>query len=145
MEERLFGSVEVGDNFSEKIQPTGETVDIFFELTNPDAPKGSGRFSDAAFARSEGLAKPIVPGNMSLGLLSRLVTTWMGSTGQLKVLDVSYRRPVLHDDELDAVCLVTQTTPNENGGTVELDVYLENARGERPLQGTATVILPAGS
>lgn len=142
MEIRIFTSVEVGEVFTEQYQPNGEDVDNFFALTNPDAPRGSGRFADEAFAKSEGLAKPIIPGSLSIGLLSRLVTTWMGPTGNIRKLDVSYRRPVLHDDEIDAVCLVTHISPEADGGVVELDIYLENRRGERPLQGTATVILP---
>lgn len=143
MEVRIFSTVEVGDVFTDQYQPTGEHVATFFELTSAGTPRGQGgRFGDEAFARSEGLAKPIIPGTLSLGLMSRLVTTWMGSTGLVRKLDVSYRRPVQHDDELDAVCLVTEVKPEGEGGLVELDIYLENRRGERPLQGTATVLLP---
>ena len=46
MEVRHFSTVEVGDVFTDQYQPTGEHVDTFFELTNPGAPRGSGRFAD---------------------------------------------------------------------------------------------------
>ena len=38
--------------------------------------------------------------------------------------------------------LVTDTLEDGGRPTVKLDVYLENERGERPVQGTAIVELP---
>jgi len=72
-------------------------------------------------------------------MITRLVTDWMGPLGHIVELDVSYRRPVLHDDQLRSVALVTDA---ETAPRVHLDLLLENERGERPLQGTAVVTLP---
>ena len=87
-----------------------------------------------------GAEGPIIPGVMSFALLSRLVTDWMGADGHLDNLDVSFRRPIAHGDALRLVALVTDT--DTAAASVKLDVYIENARGERPLQGTAVVALP---
>ncbi len=144
-EQRFFDDVEVGEEFNTSYKPTSEQVSEFFALTSRGSEDAgsSSRFKSAATAKSEGLASPIVPGNMSLGLLTRLVTDWMGSDGHLRTVDVSYRRPVHHGDDLQGVGLVTHHDVDDNGDAiVELDIYLENQRGERPLQGTATVELP---
>ncbi len=39
----------------------------------------AGRFTDDEAAKKEGLPGMILPGNMSLGLLSKLVTDWIGT------------------------------------------------------------------
>ena len=75
-------------------------------------------------------------------MITRLVTDWMGPRGKLQFIDVSFRRPVQHDDRLQSQGLVTDTTEEDGRGVVKLDIYLENERGERPLQGTAAVELP---
>lgn len=150
-EQRFFEDVEVGEEFNTSYKPEAAHVAQFFALTGSGRGGGgdggsSSRFQSASTAKSEGLASPIVPGNMSLGLLTRLVTDWMGSEGHLRTVDVSYRRPVHHGDDLKGVGLVTHHDVDENGeAIVELDIYLENQRGERPLQGTATVELPKRS
>ena len=49
---------------------------------------------------------------------------------------------MLHGDRLKLMALVTDASDEAGVGRVTLDVYLENERGERPLQGTAVVELP---
>lgn len=141
--QRYFDDVELGDQFEEMQHPTAEHVRQFIGQSGRGArdqnDEGSGRFTDTATARSQGLERPIVPGNMSLAMITRLVTDWMGPLGHIVELDVSYRRPVLHGDQLRSVALVTDA---ETSPRVHLDLSLENERGERPLQGTAVVELP---
>jgi len=143
MEQRYFEDVNLGDEFEEIQQPTSEHVQQFLGQNarggRDGSDRGAGRFSDTAAARSQGLEKPIVPGTMSMAMITRLVTDWMGPLGHIVELDVSYRRPVLHGDELRTVALVTDA---ETEPRVHLDLLLENERGERPLQGTAIVTLP---
>ena len=57
--------------------------------------------------------------------------------------EVLFRRPVLHEDHLRFLGLITDTEPSNDGGRIKLDVYFENERGERPLQGVAIVLLPS--
>jgi hypothetical protein len=144
--QRYFDDVELGDQFEEMQHPTAEHVRQFIGQSGRGArdqnDEGSGRFTDTATARSQGLERPIVPGNMSLAMITRLVTDWMGPLGHIVELDVSYRRPVLHGDQLRSVALVTDA---ETSPRVHLDLSLENERGERPLQGTAVVELPTRS
>lgn len=142
-EQRYFEDVELGDEFEEYQQPTAEHVMQFFGQSSRSGERGgdrgSGRFTDTTEARRQGLERPIVPGNMSMAMITRLVTDWMGPLGRIVELDVSYRRPVLHGDRLRSVALVTDA---ETSPRVHLDLSLENERGEQPLQGTAIVELP---
>lgn len=143
VQQRYFEDVNLGDEFEEMQQPTGEHVRQFLGQSargqSDGSDRGAGRFSDTAAARSQGLERPIVPGTMSMAMITRLVTDWMGPLGHIVQLDVSYRRPVLHDDQLRSLALVTDA---ETAPQVHLDLALENERGERPLQGTAIVTLP---
>jgi hypothetical protein len=63
----------------------------------------------------------IVPGVMSLSIISRLVSDWMGADGTLHSLDVSYRRPVLQNDALKLQALVTDADETPEGPRVKLD------------------------
>lgn len=143
--QRYFEEVAVGDEFEEWQQPTSPHVAAFTAISGALA--GDGRFHDHAAARAAGLEKAIVPGPMSASMLTRLVTDWMGPLGRVLSLDVSYRRPAYHDDRLRCVALVTDV--NGDGdyegtgeGAVHLDVTMESERGDKPVQGTAIVVMP---
>ncbi|MGE3960322.1 MAG: MaoC family dehydratase [Dehalococcoidia bacterium] len=146
--QRYFEDVHLGDEFEEHQQPTAEHVAEF--LASGSGPSGGGpgggRFSDAKEARRQGLERPIVPGTMSTAMITRIVTDWMGPLGRIVSLDVSFRRPVLHNDSLRCLAVVIDAGDDalEAGGPgiVRLDLALENDRGERPVQGTAEVELP---
>lgn len=151
MEQRYFEDVELGDEFEEEITPTLEDVRQYQSLQigppREGAPRGrggppDGRFDSKEGARSVGLEGPIVPGSMSFSIMSRLVSDWAGVQGRMQTLDISYRRPVQQGDHLRLGSVVTDTTEDEQGARAILDVYMENERGERPVQGTAVVELP---
>ncbi|MCK9487058.1 MAG: MaoC family dehydratase [Dehalococcoidia bacterium] len=154
--QRYFEEVSVGEEFEVFQQPTSEQVLAFMESGSmgrrDSSDPGAARFRDAAAARSQGMERPIVPGNMSTAMITRIVTDWMGPLGRIVSIDVSFRRPVLHGDRLRCLAVVTDTggdgEPGIDGredaapGIVRLDLALENERGERPVQGTAEVELP---
>jgi acyl dehydratase len=137
-----FEDVEIGDEFEEKQAPGKDDVLRFFKMTASArlTSTGDNRFIDEEAGRRLGAEGPIIPGVMSFAMLSRLVTDWMGAEGHLDNLDISFRRPIGHGDALRLIALVTDT--DEAAASVKLDVYMENPRGERPLQGTAVVTLP---
>jgi len=98
----------------------------------------SPRFTDDAGARQEGLPGMITPGNMSMGLLTGLIEEWAGP-GTLRRLGTTFRGLVMPDHTFRLCGTVTQK--DEDGRTVEVDVWIENEDGERPVIGTATVLL----
>jgi len=102
-----------------------------------DAP----RFTDDEGAKKEGLPGMILPGNMSLGLLAKLVTDWIGVSGARMVrLGTTYRVPVQPDHTLTLSGFVTNAEPGER--IVEIDVWIENEDAERLVTGTASVQFP---
>src|SRR5262249_35664727 len=87
-------------------------------------PAGMGvpRFTDDEGARKEGLPGMITPGNMSLALLSKLVTDWIGaSDAKLIRVGTTYRQPVLPDHTVILQGFVTHTDDAER--TAEMDIW----------------------
>ena len=102
-----------------------------------DAP----RFTDDEGARKEGLPGMIIPGNMSLGLLTKLVTDWIGQSGaRILRVGTTYRVLVQPDQTISLQGFVTHTYPQERA--CEVDLWIENEDGERMVTGTATVQFP---
>ena len=142
-EQPFFEQVEPGDEFEETWTAQTGQVAAYVEMNMGGAGAAGGRFTSQEGAEAVGMPKPIVPGVMSMCVLTRLVTDWMGPRGTLRYIDVDFRRPVQHGDQIRALALVTDADEEASGaGVVKLDVYLENERGERPLQGVAIVELP---
>ena len=143
--QRYFEDVVVGELFEQTRQPTREQVIAFLDI--PGMFDSDRRLVDLATARASGFGGPLVPGQMSTLMLTRLVTDWMGPLGRVLSLDVSYRRGVLHDDVLRCVALVTDVNgegdyASTGEGAVHFEVALENQRGEKPVQGTAVAVIP---
>lgn len=96
------------------------------------------RFTDDEAARKEGLPGMITPGNMSLGVLGKLVTDWIGSSdAKMARLGVTYRQPVLPDHTISLNGFVTHK--NDADRSVEMDIWIESDESERLVIGTATV------
>ena len=144
MSQPYFEDVDVGDEIESAWTAQREQVLEYIEL-EPGGPADDtqGRFTDPVRAKKLGFERPIVPGALSMSVLTRLVTDWMGPDGALESIDINFRRPVLQEDALRSLGLIIDTEPDEDGGRVRIDVYFENNRGERPLQGVAVVRLPS--
>jgi acyl dehydratase len=98
----------------------------------------AGRFTDDEAAKKEGLPGMILPGNMSLGLLSKLLTDWIGaSDAKMTRISTTYRVPVQPDHTLTIQGFITNK--NDADRTAEVDVWIENEEAERLVTGTATV------
>jgi len=130
-----FDAINVGDTLGpEELQLSKEQVRNYARTCGMEAP----RFMDDEGARAEGLPGMIAPGNMSLGMLSRLVTDWIGTSGaRLARLGTTYRQPVQPDHTLTLNGFVTHHEPAEK--RIEIDVWIENEDGERLVIGTASV------
>lgn len=130
--------VELGDDLPvRETVPTPEQVGQFIEVAKRHTPHF---FTDAHAARAVGFEGPIVPGDMSMALLARAVTSW-APTGTLKRLDVVFRRPVPHQRPVRVAGMVTDVDETEE--VVTCDLYILNEEGERLVGGTAVVALPS--
>ena len=133
-----FDSIQIGDALGPKeFHLSKEQVRTYARATGMWVP----RFTDDEAARKEGLPGMITPGNMSLAVLSKLVTDWIGTSGaRMTRLGTTYRQPVLPDHTITLQGYLTNK--NETDRTAEMDVWLENEDGERLVIGTATVQFP---
>ena len=109
----------------DQVRDYARATDIFFP-----------RFTDDEGARREGLPGMITPGNMSMGLISRFLEGWSGP-GRLRRLGTTFRGLVLPDRVIRICGVVTER--DADGGTVEVDVWIEGEERERLVIGTATV------
>ncbi|HVB82257.1 MAG TPA: MaoC/PaaZ C-terminal domain-containing protein [Candidatus Binataceae bacterium] len=133
-----FDAVKIGDTLGpQEVYLSKDQVRTYARTCGMDVP----RFTDDEGARAEGLPGMIAPGNLSLGMLSRLVTDWIGSSGaRLARLGTTYRQPVQPDHTITLSGFVTHIEPGEK--RVEIDVWIENEDGERLVIGTASVEFP---
>ena len=96
------------------------------------------RFMDDEGAKLEGLPGMILPGNMSLGLITRLLTDWIGSgPARIARIGATYRVPVQPDHTLTIHGFITHIHPENR--SIEIDLWLENEEADRLVTGAATV------
>jgi acyl dehydratase len=133
-----FEDVEIGDEIEElAICPTTADVIRYVKVARME----SGRFTDDAYARKEGLPGAIIPGNMSLGFLSRMLTD-VFPKGTLKALTANFRATVPHNIPLLCSGVVTEKQRKDGDNLIYCDVLLTNEDGDRYVQGTAIMALP---
>jgi acyl dehydratase len=136
--ELTFENVKIGDQLGPReFHLSKDQVRAYARATGMWVP----RFTNDEAARKEGLPGMITPGNMSLAIMSKLVTDWIGGSGaQLARMGTTYRQPVMPDHTITLQGYVTDK--NETHHTAEMDIWLENEDGERLVIGTATVHFP---
>ena len=99
---------------------------------------------DKDFAIASGLPDVILHGRLKAAYLGQMLTDWIGAEGALKKFNVRYRGMDVPDQDLTCKGKVTKKYLQDNECLVELDIWTENARGERTVTGTALVSLPSG-
>jgi acyl dehydratase len=133
-----FDDIEVGDEIDElEMQPTTADVVRYVKVAHME----SGRFTDDEYARKEGLPGAIVPGNMSLGFLSRMLTDFFPKS-TLKSLTANFRATVPHNVPLLCSGVVTEKLEADGEHLIFCDVQLTNEDGDRYVQGTAKIAMP---
>ncbi len=97
---------------------------------------------DQGYARGNGLPDVILHGALKNAFLGQLMTDWVGEHGSLKKLTVQYRGMDVPGSPILAKGVVTKKGEG-NETTVECDIWLENADGEKTTPGSAVVTLPS--
>src|ERR1700730_1227018 len=112
-----FESVKIGDPLGpQEFYLSKDQVRAYARTTGMWVP----RFTDDEGARKEGLPGMITPGNMSLAILSKLVTDWAGASGaRMARLGTTYRQPVVPDHTITLQGFVTHK--NDDDRTAEMD------------------------
>ncbi|MDP2014877.1 MAG: hypothetical protein Q8L05_11690 [Actinomycetota bacterium] len=88
-------------------------------------------------ARSEGFPKAFGMGNLQWSYLHSLLRQFIGPDGAILRIDVQYRNPNLREQTVTAYGTVTGI----EGDTVSLDLWTQEAEGDRLAVGTARVRL----
>ena len=108
---------------------------------------GSGDFYqihyDQDFAKSTGLQGIIVHGALKHALLGRMLWEWVRYDGKIKRYAVSYRGMDVPGQEMICRGRVTGKRQENGENLVELEIWTENAQGQKTTPGTATVALPS--
>ncbi len=147
MSEQIFGDdIEPGDEIGPLVKhPDLEQIQRYLGAWNQTNAAAIGRFTDNQAAARDGFAGAIVPGPMSQAFLAQLLTDWAGPLGRIKSLDLNFRRPAAHGEDLKCIGLITDKAAEDGGRSytlVKIDVFIEDPRGDRPTQGAAEVIVP---
>ncbi|MBI2910775.1 MAG: MaoC family dehydratase N-terminal domain-containing protein [Chloroflexi bacterium] len=134
----LFEEVDVGDALSPVSRgPIQVRSQVKWLTSTEDLEE---MHYDYVYCRQIGL--PDVISNGNFGYCStggRMLTDWLGTEGVLTAFSTNYRAPTYINDTLTAKGVVT--AKNHDDKTVDIDVTVENQRGEKAVMGTATARL----
>lgn len=134
-----YDAVREGDDLPErKRTPTTFRVMRFLGATWFWGPQ----FHDPKAAARMGLAGPIVPGPMKFAYMSQYLHRAFGGAGDLRRLQLSHRRPDLHDAEMTFGGSVTRKYDEDGTHFLDVELFIDNPEGERSVRGSATVAFP---
>ncbi len=95
---------------------------------------------DADYIRGRGFEAPFVDGQMLGAYLAQLVQDWAGPGCFLKKLSFRNRRMVFAGDVVTCGGTVKAVAEEEGATVAEVDLWIENQRGERILEPAGGVV-----
>ncbi len=95
---------------------------------------------DDEAGRAAGMDGAFGMGNLQISYLHALLREWMGEHGRINKVEVQFRKPNTKG-VVSASGVVTAVARGDSGLVVELDVWTEDAEGNKMTPGTATVTL----
>ncbi len=98
---------------------------------------------DEPYARTRGQQTVIVQGFFKAACLGQLLTDWAGPKGWVKKIATKYQRINAPYDPMTCRGRVTKRYVEAGAHLVEVEMWLENGRGEVTTRGQATVLLPS--
>jgi acyl dehydratase len=98
---------------------------------------------DPDYAKSIGQPDVFGMGNLRLAYLHNLLRDWIGEAGDIKRVGCQYRALNLPHDVLTGRGRITRKYMDNGEYLLDLDVWVENQRGENTCPGVATVRLPS--
>lgn len=81
-------------------------------------------------------------GNLRLSYLHNMLRGWIGEKGVIRRVSCQYRGPNLKNDTMTCRGTVSRKYEEDGQHLVELEVWIENQKGEVISPGSATVMLP---
>ena len=133
--------VDIGDEVPELVTSVSmDQVTAFFASypRSNNSPATPFRFNSDEQAKQEGLDGPIIPGVMSMALVTKVLTDW-GTGAKFKLLDAIFRQVIPQGEPIRAYAVITDK--DEDNNTIELDVYIEPLEGQPYVRGRASMEL----
>ncbi len=132
-----YDNLDVGDELGPlRLTLDGAQVRRYAQIANMPG----GRFLSDEAAQREGLPGQIVPGNLSLALLSRLIAESLPGA-RLYKLSATFRVLIRAGSALLIRGVVTERRRTDHGDSIECDLILESEEGDRLVTGAATIAL----
>jgi len=130
-----FENVRVGEELPPLVKPTIDRVAI---ARYTGAVEDYNRlYVDEDFARRSGFPTVCVPGMMAMGFLAQLVAEWF-KPGQVKRLSARFVKIIWPGDSLVCRGRIVDKRREGSESYVDLEVWVENQRGELVVKGNTT-------
>jgi acyl dehydratase len=98
---------------------------------------------DDEAARAAGQPGAFGMGNLRFTYLHNMLRDWIGIHGDIKVVSVQHRGMNFKNDVLTCKGKILKKYEKDGQCLLDLEVWVENQKGERVSPGTATVALPS--
>ena len=106
---------------------------------------GSGDFNplhyDADFPQARAIGDNIVHGRMKYAAMGELVSNWLAHRGWIRRISAQYRGMDKRGEPFTCRGRVVSVAEQDGVNVVELEVWTENASGEKTTTGRAEVVL----
>ncbi len=96
-------------------------------------------FHDPEAAAAMGLPGPIIPGPYKHALVQQYLVHWLGRLSGIRRLQVSHRRPDVHDSLFTIGGTVTRKYEQDGHLLADLELFVDQESGDRSVRGAATV------
>lgn len=99
-------------------------------------------FLDPVAARATGLEGPLIPAEYKSAYLLAYLRQIAKPNGKVVRLQSGFRRPDYHGNRFTIGGQVTRIDETDNGREVNLELWIEQASGDRSVRSSAVVLLP---
>ncbi len=117
--------------------PTSDTARAYFGSWRVGMPA----FFDREAARRQGLPDTIVPGPLKLSFMAQMVQRWAGPGAFVRSGRAAHRRPDFAGRTMRVRGTVARVYQQDDRHLADVELWIENAEGERTSTGAVTVEL----
>jgi acyl dehydratase len=133
-----FAELSVGDELPELTKSLDRSDLVKYAA-------GSGDFNplhfDPEFQQARDIGDNIVHGRLKYAALGQLVSEWLGHQGSIRRISAQYRGMDRRSAAITCKGTIAALREEDGRKVVELELWTENAQGERTTRGTAEVVL----
>ena len=102
-------------------------------------------FLDPVAARETGLERPLIPAEYKSAFLLAYLRQLAKPNGRIVRLQSGFRRPDYHGNRFTISGQVTRIDEVEGGREINLELWIEQASGDRSVRSSAVLLIPGRS